>query len=41
MIGIDGEKLVAIPLESFLGTRKIESDSYWYDLVVGRNTGQV
>lgn len=40
MISIRGENLRAVPLESFQGTRRIEPGSFWYNLVIGRNTNR-
>ncbi|MCX6808696.1 MAG: 6-phosphofructokinase [Candidatus Berkelbacteria bacterium] len=39
MIAIHGEKMDAVPLENFQGTRRIDPDDYRYELVTGRNSG--
>jgi len=40
MVSIRGEKILSVPLDNFQSDQRLQSDSYWYDLLLSRNSGK-
>jgi 6-phosphofructokinase len=40
MVAIRGEKILSVPLDNFQSDQRLHQNSYWYELLVNRNSGK-
>jgi len=40
MVSIRGEKILSVPLDNFQSDQRLHPNSYWYELLVNRNSGK-